>query len=337
LLSPNEIRASYYKKDGFDILVAYPLTLINRNLENLSNLYLIILPLFLLLSIIGGTLLSIGSLSRINKIIKRTDEITTSNLNEIIEGQEIDDEYGRLIKTLNQMIARIRTSIDYMNQFSIDVSHELKTPLTILRGEIEIALRHPKTAEEYKRILQSNYEETLQLTNIVDKLFFLSTLDHNLFKPKKELINAGDLLMPMVNQMKPLAKRRNNNILFEGSSEVKFLVDIELMRRAITNLIANAIKYGNENTSVKLSAGITSAGQTYIAVNNKGRTIPRELHEKIFERFYRSESSRNIEPGGIGLGLSIAKSIILIHNGRIWVESEPGKGATFFFTIFDRK
>lgn len=118
-ISSHEIRAAYYKKDGYKIIVAFPLDLINKNLQDLIDLYIVILPLFLLISLLGGALLSVGSLSRIDRLIEKTNEITTKNLNEIIEGQDVDDEYGRLIKTLNQMIERIRASIDYMNQFSI--------------------------------------------------------------------------------------------------------------------------------------------------------------------------------------------------------------------------
>lgn len=334
-LSDNEIRASFIKKDGFVILVAFPLTLIDKNLQNLTEVYIIILPLFLLLSIIGGVLLSLGSLSRIDKIITKTNEITAKNLNEKIEGEDIDDEYGRLIRTLNQMTERIRSAIDYMNQFSVEVSHELKTPLTVLRGEIEIALRSPKPAEEYKRILQSNYEEVLQLGSIVDKLFFLSTLDHNLVKLKIEPIEIHELLKPLIKQFSLIAHEKDIDIAVEVKNEYKLFIDIELMRRAISNLFANAIKYGNKNSVVRISTGFIPPNRGYINVNNKGRIIPKELHEKIFERFYRSESSRNIEPGGIGLGLSIAKSIVQFHNGKIWVESDNESGTTFGI-MFDK-
>lgn len=328
-ISNSEIRASFIKKDGFIILVAFPLTLINKNLKNLTEVYIIILPLFLILSVVGGILLSLGSLSRIDKIINKTKEITAKNLDEKIEGDEVDDEYGRLIRTLNQMTERIRSSIDYINQFSVNVSHELKTPLTVLRGEIEVALRSSKSAEEYKKILKSNYEEVIQLTNIVDKLFFLSTLDHNLVKLNPEFVKACELLKPLIKYFNKTAQEKGIEIILEGSGEFNLYVDIELMRRAVSNLIANAIKYGNTNSLVKIATGLSKSNQAYITVHNHGRVIPKAIQGKIFERFFRSEGSRNLEPGGIGLGLSIAKSIVEFHNGKIWVESEPDKGSTF--------
>lgn len=167
----------------------------------------------------------------------------------------------------------------------------------------------------------------------MDKLFFLSKLDHNLVTLNRQPISVCDLVVPVVNQMQSIAKQKNIKIVFEEASDIQLLVDVEFMSRTLTNLIANAIKYGYENTSVKVSAGVTASDKSYIAINNKGRTIPRELHEKIFERFYRSETSRNIEPGGIGLGLSIAKSIVQIHNGKIWVESDSEKGTTFWISL----
>ena len=166
-LSDHLIRAASFEEGEYKIIVAFPVVLINKMLERLIDLYIFIAPVFLLLSVFGGALISYRSLSRIDKIIEKTDEITTQNLSEIVEGEEFNDEYGRLVKTMNSMIKRIRTSIEYMDQFSMSASHELKTPLTILRGEIELALKSDKTPAEYKETLKSNLEETLKLINII--------------------------------------------------------------------------------------------------------------------------------------------------------------------------
>ena len=146
-----------------------------------------------MISVIGGAFISIKSLSRIDSIINRTKYITARNLDEKISGDEFEDEYGRLAKTMNEMITRIKKSIDYMNQFSISAAHELKTPLTILRGEIELALRSKITPDQYREVLQSNLDETLRLINIVDKLFFVSKTDHSLIKINKEKTELNSL------------------------------------------------------------------------------------------------------------------------------------------------
>ena len=162
LLAKHPIRAAYLNRDGYKIIAAFPIDIINNTLQSLLDIYILIAPIFLLLSLAGGALISFNALSRIDKIIKKTDEITTHNLNEIIVGENFNDEYGRLVTTMNKMVKRLKTSIEYMNQFSISAAHELKTPLTILRGEIELALKSNKTPAQYKEILNSNYEETLR-------------------------------------------------------------------------------------------------------------------------------------------------------------------------------
>ena len=122
------MRAAVFNKNGYQIITAFPVVLINDALNSLTDLYIIIAPIFFLISVIGGTVISIKSLSRIDSIIDRTKYITARNLDEKISGDEFEDEYGRLAKTMNEMINRIKKSIDYMNQFSISAAHELKTP-----------------------------------------------------------------------------------------------------------------------------------------------------------------------------------------------------------------
>jgi heavy metal sensor kinase len=322
LLSDSDLRAAYLVKNNYEIIVAFPTVLIIKTLQKLDELIVIIGPLLLLVALIGGALISAKSLSRIDSIINRTKEITAQNLNEKIPGGDYNDEYGRLVRTMNDMISRIKTSIDYMNQFSMAASHELKTPLTILRGEIELALKSPKPGEAYREVLQSNYEETLRLINIVNKLFFLSKVDHSFVKLNKEKMSLSELIEPLVEQMLPLAKRKNMNLELAIKEYVEASVDVDLMRGAISNLIENAIKYGYENTTIQISCDRENSIWAVINVTNKGETIPKEYQERIFERFFRMESSRSRETGGVGLGLSIVKSIVSFHNGTIRVFSD---------------
>jgi len=146
-LSPKTIRGVQLNHKNYIVAVAFPKEHIAETLSSVADTYKILAPLFLIISIIGGALISQKSLSRIDAVIKKTEEITAQNLNEQIEGGEFNDEYGRLVRKMNEMIHRIKISIDYMNQFSISAAHELKTPLTILRGETELALKSKKTPE----------------------------------------------------------------------------------------------------------------------------------------------------------------------------------------------
>jgi signal transduction histidine kinase len=323
LLSEEPIRAAFLKKSGYDIIVAYPRSSISETLTSLTNLYVIIAPIFFLLSLIGGFIISFRALSRIDKIIQRTEKITTENLDELIEGENFSDEYGRLVTTMNKMIKRIKTSIEYMNQFSLSVSHELKTPLTILRGELELALRSPKTPAEYQETLQSNYEETLRLINIIERLFYLSKLENQQVSLEKIPINLKIFLQPIADSYQKLAKEKNINIVinYENLEDYKINIDSSLFRQAVSNLIDNAIKFGKENTNVSIVCSKNSENRISIDFINYSEYIPQEILPKLFNRFYRAEYSRNRKMGGIGLGLSIVKSIVDLHQAEVFAES----------------
>ncbi len=332
-LSDYKMRAAVLNKDQYNIIVAFPLYHISETLSSLVEIFIIIAPVFFLFSILGGYIISAKSLSRIDYIIKKTEEITTQNLEEKIEGEEFRDEYGRLVKKMNEMILRIKNSIQYMNQFSISASHELKTPLTILRGEIEIALRSPKTPEEYRKILISNYEETLRLISIVDKLFFISKFDHSLIRLNKERIKLNQFLNEVVSPLKNLGKEKNISLSTDLSSDVYVEIDSELIRSALTNLVENAVKYGYENHTLIIKTELMNNKKIKISVINQGEGITADVLPKIFDRFYRIESSRNRGTGGVGLGLSVVKSIINWHDGEVNVISEPGKETEFYFIL----
>jgi two-component system, OmpR family, heavy metal sensor histidine kinase CusS len=332
-LSLHVIRASVFNKNGYQIITAFPVVLINDALKSLTDLYIIIAPIFFLISVIGGAFISIKSLSRIDSIIDRTKFITARNLEEKISGDEFDDEYGRLARTMNEMITRIKKSIDYMNQFSISAAHELKTPLTILRGEIELALRSKIKPDEYKQVLQSNLDETLRLINIVDKLFFISKTDHSLIKINKEKTELNNFVSSAIESMKNIAEDKNVKLRFLEDEKIYAEIDTGLMNQVIYNLIENAIKFGDAENTVDILLGKTNFNKAFISFTNKGEYIPPELHKKIFERFFRIESSRNRGTGGVGMGLSVVKSIIEMHGGEIEVESKPDGLTTFTVTI----
>jgi signal transduction histidine kinase len=326
-LSEHPIRVVSLEKGKYSVVVAFPVILINQTLDKFIELYIFIAPLFLFFSVLGGALISQKSLSRIDKIIKKTDEITTQNLKEIIEGGEFNDEYGRLVKTMNEMTRRIRTSIEYMDQFSLSASHELKTPLTILRGEIELALKSNKTPEQYREILKSNYEETLKLINIINRLFYISKFDHSLIKLNKQKISLPSVIKETVQLFSELAKEKNMKLIYnvDDANEQFIDGDPDLLRQVFLNLTENAIKYGNENSDIIISSA--RAGEEFrITFSNDCEYIPPESLNKLFDRFYRQESSRNSGLGGVGLGLSVVKSIVNLHNGSISADySTEGK------------
>jgi signal transduction histidine kinase len=322
-LSQKPIRCVQLAANNYRILVAFPIQHVAQTLNSLIHVFVILAPIFFIITILGGALISAKSLSRIDAIIKKTEEITALNLDEKISGERYSDEYGRLVKKMNEMISRIKTSIDYMNQFSISAAHELKTPLTILRGETEIALKSPKLPEEYVEVLKSNYEETLRLSKI----------DHSLIDIKKEKINLDDYIKSTVNNLKVLGAEKNISLVADCQTNSNIEIDKELMTQALSNLIDNAIKYGEENNVVTVKGEICDSDKIKISVINKGEGIPQESIPKIFDRFYRVESSRNRKTGGVGLGLSVVKAIVTWHNAEIFANSRPNDITEFYILL----
>lgn len=334
LLSKQKIRAASVWFDKYKIVVAFPVEYIGETLNSLINIYKYIFPFFLIISFVGGAIISSKALSRIDKIIAKTDAITAKNLDMKIEGEDIDDEYGRLVKKMNSMISRIQASFDYLNRFSIAASHELKTPLTILRGEIEVALKSPKTAEHYKEILESNYEETLRLIRIVDNVFYISRLDRSMIQFHMQVTNIYSFLEKTVRSMEILGREKNISFLLSGDTLATAAVDANQMKQVFYNVLDNAIKYGNENSTVTVQVSISSDNhEVIIVVTNEGEGIAPDSIQKIFEPFYRADSVRGLSIQGAGLGLSVVKSIIDSHNGKISVHSSPGKETTFVISL----
>lgn len=323
-LSKFPIRVAYLNKEDYKIIVAFPLELISKTLDNLIDIYIIIAPLFLVLSFLGGSFLSFKVLARIDKIIKRTAEIDTFNLDAFLDGEEFQDEYGRLVKTINGMLRRIKNSIEYMNQFTISASHELKTPLTILRGELELALKSPKSNEQYLEIIKSSHEETLRLINIVERLFFITKLDKAFIALNKEKVNLIRLVSSVVNDFKNFAEEKKINLILDYSDQSDFFIDAdpEMMRQVFINLLDNAIKYSFEESEVIININREN-NRNYFSIMNRSEPIPDELLPKLFDRFFRIESSRNRNFGGVGLGLSVVKQITDLHQFEIKILNIP--------------
>jgi heavy metal sensor kinase len=327
-LSEHTIRLCLLKGRGYNVIVAYPTEQIEQMLGLLKELYLIIAPLFFIISIAGGFVISYKSLSRIDKIIVKTSEITARNLKEIIPGGNYKDEFGRLVNTMNEMIGRIKKSVEYMNEFSLAAAHELKTPLTILRGEIEIALKSEKPKEHYIEILKSNYEETLRMTRIIDNLFFISKSENSLITLERRPVEFYPLLKSVVQNMRMIAKEREMDISLNLTSDITINIDAGLIKQALYNIIDNAVKYGHEKSTIEISADETT-DKININITNRGIGIAPDKVEKIFDKFYRADESRTRKSGGVGLGLSVVKSIIELHGGTVSVSSAHGDLTTF--------
>ncbi len=327
-LGGEPVRIAATRDRNFTYYIGYPLSELRDLLDNLFAILLVLIPIALAFSIIGGLALAKKALQPVDEVTTRARRITAENLDQTIPVRTVNDEIGRLIATINDMIARLHASFAQVRQFSADASHELRTPLTVMRGEIELALRSKKTPEEYRRILESSLEEILRLTTIIDNLLTLAKADQGLSKADFSEVDLKGLVEELYEDSTVLAEGKNIAVRLRADTPITIVGDRTRLRQLFLNLIDNAIKYTPEGGSVTLAMERQN-GSAVLSVEDTGIGIPAEDLNKIFDRFYRVDKARSRGLGGTGLGLSIAKWIVELHRGSISVASEPHKGSVF--------
>ena len=322
------VRIAATRDKNFTILVGYPLDELRDVLENLYWIFLILIPIALAVSVFGGFYLAKKSLRPVDEVTTRARRITAENLDQTIPERAIDDEIGRLISTMNDMIKRLHDSFAQIRQFSADASHELRTPLTVMRGEIELSLRSNKTPEEYRRILQSSLEEILRMSSIIENLLVLAKADQGLYEAHLGEVDLASLIQELFDDSEILAEPKRIRVTLTQTAQITLVGDKVRLRQLFLNLVDNAIKYTPPGGSVNLSLERQN-GIALVQVQDTGIGIPPQEIGKVFDRFYRVDKARSRELGGAGLGLSIAKWIAELHRGSITVESQPNNGSTF--------
>ena len=298
-------------------------------LNRLKAALFIFLPLAILLVITSGVFLTKMALSPVDNMTNAIRQITSKNLHQTVELPEANDEIKRLAKTFNTMLSRLNHAFSSQQQLIQDVSHELKTPLTALKGKQEVALNKKRSPEEYESVLSVNLEEINKMSQLVENLLVLARIENKDSVLKTESINLTDAIEQILSSMKPLADQKKISLHFLSNEQLLIEADTNQVNRVISNIIDNAIKYtpGEGKVNIKLSKEDAFAK---IVISDTGIGIIKEELPRIFDRFYRIDKSRSCP--GFGLGLSITKSIVDAYKGKIEVESFPGKGTTF--TVF---
>jgi two-component system OmpR family sensor kinase len=285
-------------------------------------------PLGLLLAGGGGWLLARRALRPVDHMTRAAQRISGEHLTERLLETGTGDELDRLAKTLNEMLTRLDESFRQVRQFSADASHELQTPLTILKGEIEVALRSGRTPEEYQQVLTSSLEEIERISHLVEGLMLLARADSGVLRMDHQPVAIDELLAEVAAQLQRMAAGRGVGLRLEDLAPVSISGDREQLQRLFINLIDNAIKYTPAGGNVSLSLR-TEGNQALISVTDTGIGLSEAEQAQIFTRFYRAAKARSQSGGGAGLGLCIAQSIAEAHGGKIQVHSSPGQGSTF--------
>jgi heavy metal sensor kinase len=299
-----------------------------------TTLFFIGIPLTLLFSGVAGWWVSGRAFLPINRIMAAAQNLGAERLEQRLPVPKADDELRRLSLTLNAMLDRLADAFKSQQRFVADASHELKTPLTILKGEVDVLRQQPRTVEEYQDFLTSASEELERVSQIMQNLLLLARADSG--RPiRMEKVRLDEIVLGMVERLQSFAKQGQVQISVKMDQSISaapdaLLVngDTDLLGSLFFNLVHNAIKYSAAGQTVEIKFE-TSDQQTRVSIRDFGTGIRPEELAHIFERFHRAENPKHGEVTGTGLGLAIARWIAEAHNAKISAESKPAEGSKF--------
>jgi len=308
---------------------------LDRNLDLLNNFrfnLLLLTPLVILLATIGGHIMSRKALKPVAILAAESRRINDRNLDIRLPVSNANDEISDLSRTLNQMLKRIDSAFMSVRTFTGNASHELRTPISLLRAEIEVALFRHRDGQEYRAVLTRLHEETLRMTNLVENLLSLARADGGAETMTTAPI-CVDTLLPEIAQT---WQRTINEALLDFQVDISeaglfFMGDHRAIQRLLSTLLENASKFTPPGGSVKLCAA-TKGKSIVLSVRDTGVGITPEHKHRLFDRFYRVPTSGPVAPGS-GLGLALAKWIAERHGSQLSVESTPGLGSVFSFSL----
>ena len=270
-------------------------------------------------------------LSPLQSLAGQTAAIGIRNLAVRIDSTQAPRELLALIDSFNQMLDRLENSFTQLSQVSADMAHDLRTPIGNLLGQTEVALSQRRTAEYYEQLLGSNFEELMRLSKMTDNMLFLARAEHADHAIERANLKISEEFERVGEYFEGPADEREVRLNVQGEGEI--WADANLLRRALANLLANGIRYADAGSEILLLAQQEPAG-TRISVTNRGPTIDPSHLDRLFDRFYRADVSRNTSAHASGLGLSIVRSIMVLHQGHWQVSSE--NGFTRFTLFFPR-
>ncbi len=286
-------------------------------------------PLFICCGIGGGYFLSRRALLPVAAIVEKAKGISVANLSERLPVPDTRDELQALTETWNGMLTRLETAIGKISGFTADASHELRTPVAIIRLAAESALRKPRSDQDYRTALEKIQRESENMTRLIEDLLFLARADVNEIVSFTDRVGLSSLAREVCSDFRLIAAAKGIAIN-EGADEGSIFVygSSPDLRRLLIIFLDNAVKYTDSGGTIRLMVA-QDGGEAVIEVEDNGVGIPKDAQARVFERFYRVDSSRSKESGGYGLGLAIAAAIVRQHGGTIAARPRAGSGSVF--------
>jgi heavy metal sensor kinase len=324
LLSSIEVNGRLYRIQAAERMEEF-----YEALGRFAERLVIFAPLALLLASGLGYWISHRALAPVDQIILAAQQISAQNLSARLDVPRSGDELQRLTETLNQMLKRIEAALDRITRFSADASHELRTPITVMRTRVELALRRTRTAAENNQTLEQLHTELVRASELLDNLMLLARADSGAEQLRIAPANLEDALKDVLAQVAPLAGERGISLHSALPDHPIWITgDRQMLQRLFLILIDNAVKYTPPSGEVSVALA-TTHGMATVSVKDTGVGIADNDRPHVFERFYRADKGRSRQSGGAGLGLSIGRWIAEAHGGSIQVESRLGAGSTF--------
>lgn len=307
---------------------------VSREYELLRN-YRLGLPfvgcIVLGLAGITGYFAVFRTVRRIDRLTELTRDISGNKLAVRVPVENPKDELGRLAITLNQMLERIESLLTSIKQVSEDVAHELRSPISKIRARAELALSETDLDHGQIGLAENTIEECDGLLNLINSILDISEADANVLQLNLQNVDIAELITVAIDFFEPLAEQKEISIYFQYREPIVVHGDLSKLQRAISNILDNAVKYSKRGGRIEVSVENTGLGLVTIKISDDGIGISRSELPRLFERFYRVDSSRSM-PGN-GLGLTMSQALVVAHKGHISVQSQVGKGTTVVISI----
>ena len=297
---------------------------IDDKVENLVDTMLVLIPALLILMMFFASKLIDKILIPIKDITKTAKKIDTNRLTSKIGQPKYNDEIKELIDSFNTMTIRLQHGFEQIERFNSDVSHELKTPLTVIKGEANLALRKLREPQEYQQSIKIIAGEANCMQKMIDDLLLLVQYSKENIEQSFSLIDMDTLLIMVLEKYDAMAKEKNIKVHIDKLEPISYSANSQLMTIIFSNIIDNAIKYTPQNRNIYIS--LFKVDKIYFIVKDEGIGISQEKLNKITNRFYRVDESRNREVKGFGLGLSIVKNSVDLHNAKMDIASQLNIG-----------
>ncbi|MFN2623377.1 MAG: ATP-binding protein [Chthoniobacterales bacterium] len=310
------LRFGVFAENGIILALGKDTEETSETLGQLATAYLLALPVVAIVVGLGSWFIAHRAVAPVKAIAERAETISASDLHQRIPEPRLPNEIGHLTHVLNAMFDRLQRSFEQVTRFTSDASHELKTPLALMRAQLETSLNSGEVPTAQRRLLADLIEQCSQLSQIVDGLLFLSRADDRRLVLEQSAVDLVALAHELKEDAEILSAEPGLSLQWNLPEHLVVRGDIRLLRRAVMNLIDNAIKYNRRGGKIAVAASSTGENAV-LSVRNTGPRIPDAARGEIFERFHRGDLAHGEGSGGHGLGLSIAREIARAHGGDV--------------------